>query len=204
MSGIPLPDNSPTIKLGGNLFTLGTSALGMMGQVTGIYENLSAGWTNVSAFQITSNPGDMVQWVQAAGGVRKYLDGFAAEANAWMASQGHKATFTSSIHPVAEPTTDDQVIAAINAFVVGGAWHGAEIPQALLDAYAAYFGAAPVGTVVAVAPGTLSAVMPTLTFYTEPSGLCVALRPDSDINAIAKACSGLAARWKAAYDFTPS
>ena len=114
-------------------------------------------------------------------------------------------TFIGGSSTTVEPVTDVQVPDAVMTIITGGKFTlpYPVIPAKMRADYDGYWTPASDGTSLQWANGSITKMGVNFALYADPSGVLVALSPVSDLNAIAKAAPGIAAKWKADYGFIP-
>ena len=204
--GYPIQANAPTVTDGGKTYAVGGfKANTMIGTeyAAGVFVQ-NNGWDIYNCPALYINANDFTHDIQAKGGITPFLKWLNAQINALFATHSIAAVFTIPAGAFAEPTTDDESLAAVQLAINTGKFEGHEIPAQLRADFDAYWTAAiPVGDSRIFANGSITKLGVCLGLYADPAGVLMAIPPNADLNAVAKANRNIAQAWKDAYGWTP-
>ena len=213
--GIPVKQSDPQITIQGMSYalTVFTSDLGIFQVIVAV--NQGSEWYQIgSPYQDTTRPGDFfypqsLNDIRTKGGTAGFFSWLKDRINFALAARPGALSLlqlSDTANPViAEPTDQTSAQSAIIAMVnsMRFAVPYPTISSKMRADYDGYWTPASDGSSLQWANGSLTKLGVNLALYADPSGTLVALSPVSDLNAIAKAAPGIAAKWKADYGFIP-
>lgn len=205
--GYPIQANAPTVTDGGKTYAVGGFKMNTMiglEYAAGVFILGSQGWDIYNCPALYINDGDFTRDVQAKGGITSFLAWLNTKVNEVFATHNIQAVFTIPVTGAVEPTTDDAALLAVQAAINLGKFAGHEIPAQLRADFDAYWtDAIAVGDSRIFANGSITKLGKCLGIYAGPDGAILAIPPNADLNAVAKANQNIAAAWKDAYGWTP-
>ena len=198
-----IPENSPAITVSGRTFAFvavsESSFLGVAYRFGLFEESASSEWMASYDPEIWMD-GSLTPHISTVGGIAAFTTALVAEINTWLTAQNLPTQFSYTYTFSSEPTTDASALTMVQSALDSGSFSGQALPQAMLDAlkvYWGYIGALPRS--YEYPQGTLTQVAQHAAVWVDNSGDVIGLTPSSDVRAIARKNTSLAALWRAAF-----